>query len=91
MRAAGVRRLEPWQLKNQTCTVSCASGFVASDMDDAVFKCPAPPSIPDGTLPRCVLLVCTGQKFDDLEGIAHNCDGVGLGDNWRSRVRSWCG
>ena len=37
--------------------------------------------MPDGTLPRCVLPVCTGQEFDNLEGIAHNCDGVGLGDN----------
>ena len=35
----------------------------------------------DGTLPRCVLLVCTGQEFDNLEGIAHPCDGVGLGGN----------
>ena len=35
----------------------------------------------DGALPRCVLLVCTGQEFDDLEGIAHPCDGVGLGGN----------
>ena len=50
-------------------------------MNDAVFQCLALPGIPDGTLPRCVLLVCTGQEFDDLEGIAHTCDGVGLGDN----------
>ena len=50
-------------------------------MDDAVFKCPSPPSFPDGTLPRCVLPVCTGQKFDNLEGITHTCDGVGLGDD----------
>ena len=50
-------------------------------MDDAVFQCLSPPCFPDETLPRCVLLVCTGQEFDDLEGIAHNCDGVGLDDN----------
>ena len=25
------------------------------------------PDMPDGTLPRCVLLVCIGQEFDDLE------------------------
>ena len=62
------------------CTVSCASVYVASDMGDAVSQCPARPGIPDGTLPRCVLPVCSGQEFDDLEGIAHNCDGVGLGD-----------
>ena len=68
-------------LDSHTSTVSCASGYVASDMDDAVFQCLAPPRVPDGTLPRCVLLVCTGQAFDDLDGIAHNCDGVGLGDN----------
>ena len=68
-------------LHSHTRTVSCASGYVASDMVNAVFQCLAPPSTPDGTLPRCVLLACTGQEFDDLEGIAHNCDGVGLGDN----------
>ena len=39
---------------SHTCTVSCASGYVASDMDDAVFQCLAPPGIPDETLPRCV-------------------------------------
>ena len=50
-------------------TVSCASGYFA--MDDAVFKCLAPPGIPDGLLPRCVSLVCTGQELDGLEGIAH--------------------
>ena len=46
-------------------TVSCASGFVASDMDDAVFKCLAPAGTPDGTLPSCVLLVgcATGYKL----------------------------
>ena len=58
-----------------------ASGYVASDMDNAVFQCLAFPGIPDGTLPRCVLLVCHVQEFDGLEGIAHTCDGVGLGDN----------
>ena len=68
-------------LYSHTCTVSCASGYVAKDMDDAVFQCLAPPGVPDGTLPKCVLLVCTGQEFDGLEGIAHTCDGVGLGDN----------
>ena len=67
-------------LYSHTCTVSCPSGYVASDMDDAVFQCLAPPGFPDGTLPRCVLQVCTGQEFDGLEGIAHTCDGVGLGD-----------
>ena len=61
--------------------MSCASGYVASDMDDAVFKCLAPPGVPDETLPRCVLLDCTGQEFDGLDGIAPTCDGVGLGDN----------
>ena len=50
-------------------------------MDDTVFQCLAPPGFPDETLPRCVLLVCTGQEFDDLEGFAHNFDRVGLGDN----------
>ena len=50
-------------------------------MDHAVFQWLAPPGMPDETLPRCALLVCTGQEFDDLEGIAHNCDGVDLGDN----------
>ena len=68
-------------LKSHTWTVSCASGYVISDMDDAVFKCLAPPGTPDGTLPSCVLLVCPGQEFDGLEGITHTCDGVGLGDN----------
>ena len=60
---------------------SCVSGYVASDTDDAVFKCPAPPGIAVGTLPSCVLLVCPGQEFDGLEGITHTCDGVGLGDS----------
>ena len=50
-------------------------------MDNAVFKCLAPPGIPDGTLPSCVLLVCPGQEFDGLDGITHTCDGVGLGVN----------
>ena len=35
----------------------------------------------DGTLLRCVLLVCTGQGFDGLEGVVHTCDSVGLGNN----------
>ena len=48
-----------WTLYSHTWTVSCASGYVASDMDDAVFKCLAPPGIPDGTLPCCVLLIWT--------------------------------
>ena len=34
----------------------------------------------DGTLRRCELLVCTGQEFDGLEGVADTCDGVGLRD-----------
>ena len=68
-------------LYSHTCTVSCTSGYIASDMDDAFFQCLVPPGIPDGTLPRCVLPVCAGQEVDDLEGIAHTCDGVGLGDN----------
>ena len=68
-------------LYSHMCTLSCASGCVASNMDDAVFQCLAPPGMPDGTLPRCVLLVGTSQEFDGLEGIAHTCDGVGLGDN----------
>ena len=29
-------------LYSHTCTVSCASGYVAGDMDDAVFQCLAP-------------------------------------------------
>ena len=33
--------------------------------------------VPDGTLTRCVPLVCPGQEFDGLED---TCDGVGLGD-----------
>ena len=66
---------------SHTCTVSCASGHVVSDMNDAVFQCLAPPGKPDGTLRRCVLVVCLGQEFDGLEGITHTCDGVGLGDN----------
>ena len=49
-------------LYGHTWAVSCASGHVASDMDDAVFKCQAPPGFPDGTLPRCELLVCTGGE-----------------------------
>ena len=61
--------------------MSCASGYVAGDVDDAVFQCPGPPGFPDGTLPRRVLPVSPGQEFDDLEGIAPNCDWVGLGDN----------
>ena len=61
--------------------MSCASDYVASDMDDAVFKCLAPPGIPDGTLPSCVLLVCPGEEFDGLEGVVHTCDSVGLGNN----------
>ena len=60
-------------------------------MDDAVFQCLALPSIPDETVPRCVLLVCTGQEIDDLVGIAHNCDGVGLGDNCGAACALWCG
>ena len=64
-------------LYRHTCTVCCASGFVISDMNDAVFQCLAFPGIPDG----CVLPNGTGQEFDGLEGIAHTCDGVGLGDN----------
>ena len=68
-------------LFSHTWTVSCASGYVGSDMDDAVFKCLASPGLPDGTLPSCVLLVCLGKEFDSLEGITYNCDGVGLGDN----------
>ena len=35
----------------------------------------------DGTLPRCELLVCTGQEFDGWEDVADTCDCVGLGDN----------
>ena len=38
-------------LYSHTCTASCASGYVASNMDDAVFQCLAPPGMPDGTLP----------------------------------------
>ena len=68
-------------LHSHTWTVFCASGHVASDMDDAVLKCLAPPGIPDGTLPRCVLLVCTGQEFDGMEVVAHTCKGIDLGDN----------
>ena len=64
-----------------TCTVSCASGHVARDMDNAVFQCLPPPGFPDGTIRRCVQLVCTGQEFDGLEGITHTCDGVRPGDN----------
>ena len=26
-------------------------------------------------------MLAAGQEFDGLEGIAHTCDGVGLGDN----------
>ena len=63
MRAAGVRRLEPWQFSR---VKSCLSGYVAI------------PCISDGTLPRCVLLGGTGQEFDGLEDFAHTCDGVGL-------------
>ena len=55
---------------------------LASDMYDTVFKGLAPPCISDGTLPRCVLLVGTGQE-DGLEDVAHTCDGVGLGDHGR--------
>ena len=35
-----------------------------------------------GLFSRCVLLVCASQGVNGLEGIAHTCDGVGLGDNW---------
>ena len=51
-------------LHSHTGTVSCASGNVVSDMNDAVFQCLAPPGFPDVTLRRCVLLVCIGQEFD---------------------------
>ena len=51
-----------WTLYSHTWTVSCASGYAASDMDDADFKCLAPPGIPDGLLPRCVPLLCPGQN-----------------------------
>ena len=50
-------------LNSNTRTLSCASGCVASHMDDAVFKCLAPPYFPDKTMPKCVLLVCPGQEF----------------------------
>ena len=57
--------------------MSCASGYGDGGMDDVFFfRCLDPPGIPDGTLPRCVLLVCTVQEVDGLKG-----DGVGLGDN----------
>ena len=68
-------------LPSQTGTESCVSGYVASDMCDAVFQYLAPPGVPDGTLPRDVPLVCPGQEFDGSEGIAHTYDGGGLGDN----------
>ena len=58
-------------LYGHTGTASCPSGCVASDVEDTVFQCLGPPGIPDESLPRWVLLVCTGQEFDDLEGIAH--------------------
>ena len=64
-------RLEPWQLSRVGLRWDCASGCVASNMDNAVFQCLVPPGMSDGTL----------QELNDLEGIAHNCDGVGLGDN----------
>ena len=91
VRAAGGRRLEPLAaqsrriamdfLKPHCGTVSCASGYVASDMEDTVFQCLALPGVPDGTLPWREMLVCTGQEFDGWEGVADTCDGVGLGDN----------
>ena len=59
-------------LYSHTETASCLSGYVAI------------PCISDGTLPRCVLLGGTGQKFDGLEDFAHTCDGVGLGDHFRA-------
>ena len=68
-------------LHSHTGTVSGPSGYVASDLYDTVFQCLAPPGKSDGTLPRCVLLVGIGQEFDGLEDVAHNCDGVGLGDH----------
>ena len=69
VRAAGVRRLEPWQFSR---VKSCLSSYVAI------------PCISDGTLPRCVLLGGTGQDFDGLEDSAHTCDGVGVGDHCRA-------
>ena len=45
----------------------------------------------DGTLPRCELLVCTGQEFDGCEDVADTCDGVGLGDNCGTEGVPWCG
>ena len=56
-------------------------GYVASDMDDTVFKCLVPPCISDGTLLRCGLLVATGQEFDGLEDLARTRDGVCPGDH----------
>ena len=63
-------------LCSRTGTVSCPSGYGASDMYDTVFPGLAPPCISDETLPRCVPLVGTGQEFDGLEDVAHTCDGV---------------
>ena len=64
-------------------TESCASGHVASDTCDALVKYLDPLGVPDGTLPRCVPLVCPDQEFDGSEGTAHTYDGGGLGDNCR--------
>ena len=68
-------------LYSHTGTVSCPSGYVASDVYDTVFKCLVPPCITEGTLPRCDLLVGPGQDFDGLEDVAHPRNGVGLGDH----------
>ena len=68
-------------LHSHTGTVSCPSGYVASDTEDTVFQCLAVPCILDGTLPRCVLLVGTGQEFADLEDMAQTCDDVSLCDH----------
>ena len=51
---------------------------VSEDCEDIPYVTSCRVAWADGTLPSCVLPVCTGQEFD---GIAHTCDGVGLGDN----------
>ena len=92
-----MRRLKPWPLSRVGLRWNYVQPHVHSVLPtpesptraskgisrfgQAVFKCLAPPGIPDGTLPSCELLVCLGQEFDGLEGITHTCDGVGLGDN----------
>ena len=46
-----------------------------------MFKRLAPPCLPGGTLPRCMLQVGCGQEIDGLKDEPHPRDGVCIGDH----------